>query len=242
MEKENETQKSNLEDIMINNGDGQKQLKKILMIVALVIVVLIVAIAATKMIIGGDDKQEKAAPVATPAGVGAQDREPLFEEVPMESANADAELEKMITQLRDSETREREMQKVQDQAAVPTPPPAPAQEVKQTQPKETVAVQEPTPAPAPKASSGEHDPYKVSNGWYVQVGSFSKFSPNQGFLKSIKDKGYEYFFYRTQVNNQQVTKVIIGPYADKKEADAHKERIKKEINENAFSFRVADGN
>lgn len=242
MEKENETQKSNLEDIMINNGDGQKQLKKILMIVALVIVVLIVAIAATKMIIGGDDKQEKAAPVATPAGVGAQDREPLFEEVPMESANADAELEKMISQLRDSETREREMQKAQ----ATTPPPAPVSEpqtAQQAEPKEQQVAQEPTPpTPAPKPASGEHDPYKVSSGWYVQVGSFSKFSPNQGFLKSIKDKGYEYYFYRTQVNNQQVTKVIIGPYADKKEVDAHKERIKKEINENAFSFRVTDGN
>lgn len=253
MEKESENKKSNLEDIMIDNGDSQKQLKKILMIVALVIVILIVAIAATKIIIGDSEQETKNnPPVNAPSPAVNDDKEPLFEEVPMQTdENADAELEKMITQLRDSETRQQEKEKI-EQANAQTSSVAPEKDKADvTNPKEKT----PTPVENKKEDTvkekeivkkapvtQEYDPYKVSNGWYVQVGSFSKFAPNQGFLNSIKENGYKYYFYRTQVNDIQVTKVIIGPYSTKAQVDKEKVVIRKAINDKAFSFRVDDGN
>jgi len=231
---ESENKKNSLEDILIDNSDSQKQLKKILMIVALVIVILIVVIALTKMMIGDNDEQQMA---STTLPAPAQEREPLFEEVPIESvSDADDELTRMINQLRDSEVRRQEIQK---QQLAQTPPPPPRIQPVEKIPQTTTKPQ--TQAPSAKQDEQKYDPYRVKNGWYVQVGSFSKFTPNQAFLKNILDKGYQYYFYRTEIDNTQVTKVLIGTYATRDEAIAHRARIKEEINDGAFLLRVTDG-
>jgi len=232
---ESENKKNSLEDILIDNGDSQKQLKKILMIVALVIVILIVVIALTKMVIGRSDETQMAS-TALPAP--AQPRESLFEEVPIESVSSvDDELTRMINQLRDSEVRRQEIQK--QQLAQTSPPPPPQVQPVERTPQTTTKPQ--AQAPSVKQDEQKYDPHRVKNGWYVQVGSFSKFTPNQAFLKSILDKGYKYYFYKTDIDNTQVTKVLIGPYATRDEAIAHRARIKEEINDGAFLLRVTDG-
>jgi len=229
---ESENKKNSLEDILIDNSDSQKQLKKILMIVALVIVILIVVIALTKMVIGGSDETQMA---STTLPAPAQPREPLFEELPIESvSDADDELTRIINQLRDSELRQQEIQK-QQLAQTPSPQTQPVEKIPQTITKPQTQV------PSVAKDEQKYDPYRVKNGWYVQVSSFSKFTPNQVFLKNILDKGYKYYFYKTDIDNTQVTKVLIGPYATKDEAIAHRARIKEEINDDAFLFRVTDG-
>lgn len=237
MENSNENKKSNLEDIMIDGGNSQKQLKKILMVVALVIVLLIVVVSITRLIIGGDDGVDET-PIAAPAPEAADGSQPLFEDVPIdEGTSADEELARMIEQLRDSEQRQQQMPVATAQQDTPEP----AQEPVQPEPE---VAAEPTPAPTQpeqEQTEAKHDPYAVDQGWYVQVGSFSRFQPNQGFLDEIKSKGYKYYYYRTDVEGTQVTKVLIGRYSSREEATAYRSAIRDEINDGAFLVEVTNG-
>ncbi len=230
-------QDGNLDDIMIEGGKGSKQLKKILMIVALIIVVLIIAIAATKVILGDSTQQEQAQtpPVAAPSPNVAEDKEPLFEEVPIEGdSKKDEELNQMINQLKEAEKAQ------QEETAAPKPAQESTAEAPAPEPEPEAA--EETKAPEPKPATGtKHDPYRVKNGWYVQVGSFNKYAPNQGFLRDIEKAGYTYYFYRTTVKGTKYTKVLVGTYGTKAEAAEAKQKIRQGLNEGAFLVRVTDG-
>ncbi len=235
MEENKNNKNGNLEDIMIDGGGGQKQLKKILMIIALVIVVLIVAIAVTKLVIGSEEEkqnsQQQEAPVQAPEA--SQESQALFEEVPIdeESQQADEDLDNMINELRQQRDNG-----TQQAAAPQKDAPQPA-EPQQEQQEEQETQQQ--PEQKQDEQEQEHDPYDVKEGhWYIQVGSFERLSPNEAFLKEIEDKGYKYYYYRTEVNGKQYTKVVLGGYESKDEASAHRKRIRDEINEGAFLLRV----
>ena len=244
MNEENDNKKSNLEDIMIDGGNGQKQLKKILMIVALVIVLLIVAISLTKVIIGsGDQNQEEPTQQeAVPAPAMSADEDPLFEEVPIEEA-ANDDLSKMINDLRDPQKREAQKSQT-PQPAQQEPAAAKPVEENETltkpqqkqQPKQEVS-----PPQESTQAQNEHDPYDVASGWYIQVLSVSRVTPDKKFLNKIIDSGYRYYLHRVDISGKKITKVLVGPYQTREEALAHRTRINDEINEGAFPFEVKDG-
>ncbi|MGM0533036.1 MAG: SPOR domain-containing protein [Campylobacterota bacterium] len=241
MEENKNNKNGNLEDIMIDGGGGQKQLKKILMIIALVIVVLIVAIAVTKLVIGSEEEkqnnQQQEAPVQAPEA--SQESQALFEEVPIdeESQQADEDLDNMINELRQQRGNGTQQAAAPQQDA-PEPVEPQQDEEKQEKQQETQQASQEQPEQEPEQEP-EHDPYDVKEGyWYIQVGSFERLSPNEAFLKEIEDKGYKYYYYRTEVNGKQYTKVVLGGYESKDEASAHRKRIRDEINEGAFLLRV----
>ncbi len=67
----------------------------------------------------------------------------------------------------------------------------------------------------------------IQKGYYVQVGAFYKLAPSDTLLNKVKQSGYSYFLYKTKINNSSYTKVVIGPYENKKEAISKLPDIKK---------------
>ncbi|KGI56725.1 SPOR domain-containing protein [Campylobacter sp. MIT 97-5078] len=78
---------------------------------------------------------------------------------------------------------------------------------------------------------------KLGAGTYIQIFSVSKFDPKSKELALIKQNGYEYKLYKTKVNNNDVTRVLIGPFS-KDELSAELSKIREKIKKDAFTFQV----
>ena len=115
------------------------------------------------------------------------------------------------------------------------------QQIKPETAKEPVSVQKPAAAPknikpAPKKS--------VSKGkYYIQVAALLRYSkPNRHFLDLIKKAGFNYKLYHTYiVKNKEkikVTKILVGPFATKQEAKEALRKVKAQISQTAFIFKV----
>lgn len=64
-----------------------------------------------------------------------------------------------------------------------------------------------------------------SNGYFVQVGAFSK-KPSDSFINKIRGGNLKYKIYQHQVNGVLYNKVLIGPYSSKDAANQSVESIK----------------
>lgn len=69
-------------------------------------------------------------------------------------------------------------------------------------------------------------PSKNLSGTYIQVGSFTK-EPSNKYLENIRNNGFKYKLYEIKVNGKIFTKVLIGPFKDKQDANAELNSIKK---------------
>jgi len=87
-------------------------------------------------------------------------------------------------------------------------------------------------------------PTKVINGkYYIQVAALLKNAkPNKKFIALLKKYGFNYTFVQTYIKKGdqkiKVTKILVGPYSNYKEAKKALNKIKKEITQNAFIYRV----
>jgi len=84
---------------------------------------------------------------------------------------------------------------------------------------------------------------KTHINYYIQVAALLKYKkPNEKFLKLIKKYGYNYRFYTTYIKRGQekikVTKILVGPFSDRKEAEKNLQKVREYITQNAFIFKV----
>ncbi|MFV0482280.1 MAG: SPOR domain-containing protein [Campylobacteraceae bacterium] len=98
-------------------------------------------------------------------------------------------------------------------------------------PKTTTQPKVAEPKVTPKSSG------IVRGAYYVQVASITG-NPNKSFLSSIDKKLYKYSLYDTAVGSKKVTKVLVGPFSSRKEAEAILPQIRQEIISNAFIYQV----
>jgi len=72
------------------------------------------------------------------------------------------------------------------------------------------------------------------SGSFVQIGAFIK-EPSKLLLSSITKAGYTHRLYKVKIKDKIYTKVLIGPYKNRKEAKLNIDKIKKRLNaQNAF--------
>ncbi len=218
MEENNE-----LNDIILNKDNGSSSNKKIILAVATLGVVLIIVIMLMNTINSNDGENlPKPVPLPAPQSIaeksddGTPKEEALFEEVEViqEESIDEKNLEQIAQKLK--------QESISEQTQQNTSKPEPKAEPKPKQATEP-AVKE-TPKPAPKTTGKEY---------YVQVGSFSKYKPNKKFLKSITSKGYKYEFHKVGSLN----KVLVGPFANEKEARSALRTIRSSIEAGAFLTR-----
>ena len=114
--------------------------------------------------------------------------------------------------------------------------PAKVVETKKIQPKEVkpVKVKKTEPKKTKTVSKGKY---------YIQVAALLKYKkPNKKFLALIKKEGFNYKLYHTYIvrNNQKIpiTKILVGPFENRKTAKKNLITIKKKLTQNAFIFRM----
>ena len=97
--------------------------------------------------------------------------------------------------------------------------------------KKEVAKTKEAPAPVSQQSTS------ADAGIYIQIGAVAT-APEQKVLNDIKSKGFEYRLYKTVVNGNNVTKILIGPYAKSEDAQNALISVRASINKNAFIYRI----
>ncbi len=232
--------RNELSDIVLEKGDGKTlKLKRILILVAFLILVFLVALASMKMMNKDDAKNTSKLilpPEPTTQEVPVTKDDQLFKQVPIIEENPKKEsFEDMIKTLKEKEVQKQEEAKTKEvlPSVTTKPDPIKTPEVKTkevTPPAKEVAKAKETPKNPPISSNADA-------GIYIQVGAVAT-NPEQKVLNDIKAKGFEYRLYKTIVNGNNVTKILIGPYAKSEDAQSAIISVRASINKNAFIYRI----
>jgi len=211
-------EKNELNDIILNKGSSANNNKKIVLAVAtLGVILIIVVMLMNSLTSSGTDNLPQAVLPPEPKAQTAPDivDEPLFEEVEVveEQNNESDNLDKIAQKLKQESIEE--VQAVKEQVLIRKPEPKPVQK-KKTVVKKSI----------------------TQGSYYVQVGSFSKYTPNKKFLKSITDKGFSYKYHKVTRNSKTLNKVLVGPFNKEKEARSALRVIRKSIEPGAFLTKI----
>ncbi|MGW8169936.1 MAG: NlpC/P60 family protein [Sulfurovaceae bacterium] len=79
---------------------------------------------------------------------------------------------------------------------------------------------------------------KADKGYYVQVGKFQH-KPDRVFLKKITSKGYAYTIVPISENGKKTSKLLIGPFNNKNDANNTLISVKENIVKEAFVTKVS---
>ena len=212
--------KNELNDIILNKGGAANSNKKIVLAVAtLGVILIIVVMLMNSLSSNGTDNLPQAAlpPEPQTQTVEAEENEPLFEEVEVieEKSNSDANLDEIAQKLKE--------ESMQEEVIVVTPKPVKKVAPKVVTPKKVVA-------PVTKSTSGL--------AYYIQVGSFSRYKPNEKFLKSITNLGFDYKFHKITKNSKTFTKVLVGPFNTSKAAKDARRVLRAKVEPGAFLVKL----
>jgi DedD protein len=232
-------EKNELNDIILNKGNGANQNKKIILAVAtLGVVLIIVVMLMNSLTSSGTDNLPQA--VLPPEPKIAQtapqaEEDPLFEEVEVvqENTQTNDNLDQIAQKLK-AESR-------QEVEVVATP--VAEEEIKPQPVKEEAkkAVAQPKPAQQQtqaKPAQQQVQAKPATGSYYIQVGSFSTYEPNKQFLKSITDKGFKYTYHKVNVGGKTVNKVLVGPFGSEKEARNALRSVRTSIEAGAFLTKI----
>lgn len=244
-------EKQELNDLLIEDDEFEESSgssKKILLIGAAALILFLMAIFVVYSVNRGDDpavSQSAPLPDAEPEAIeqpvesSVLDEKPLFEQVPIEeedpaAMNQKDEFEKIVDEIKQKQ--------VQKPVSAPTKP-IPMQPTQTEKPEKvpTPAVSKPEPA-ASKPKAAETSMPKPSGsvpaGFYVQVGAFFKFTPDKQFIRAITEHHFSYELLKTSQNGKEVTKVLVGPFGTRSEANQALATIKEKINSRAFIKKI----
>lgn len=91
--------------------------------------------------------------------------------------------------------------------------------------------------PSPVAAITKPDqaaPDPAGQGWVVQFGSFSNKSNAEDLRDQLQKKGYKAFVDEIRVDNMQIQRVRIGPFDEKIQAEAIRDKVIVEMKLNAI--------
>jgi DedD protein len=120
-------------------------------------------------------------------------------------------------------------------AAETSPPPVKSPSPPAKKPASPARVAKPAPKPVAKtAPKPRKPPARASpkpaagKGWVVQLGSFANPRNAHALRDRLKGKGYSAFAVSSGKGKEAVTRVYVGPEADRSKAEGHVERLLKE--------------
>ena len=237
--KKNEEKELELDDLLISNDEEDEKdgkSKKILLIGAIAIIVFAVVILVIYFL-QGDDKKAVESPLDTQKQVEAVENNNQA----IDTANRD--FGQLPIQKEDASSNDEQFQKIIEQIkaqqgnAEPLPTPPAQKQMVNEKPKVEEKVQ-PQAREEIKQESKKpiQEVIKVENkaGFYVQVGSFTK-TPNKKLLQGIQEQNYNYYMQKV---NESTTRLLIGPFANKAEAQAQLANIKAKFNKDAFVKQI----
>lgn len=242
----------NLNDIVIEDADSSKkaQFKNILTLLALLFIILVISIVITKLILGNDDENSDLNYIKTEstvegtsetnassnastlavAGVAAAGAA-LATTAALSSSETKAPAlterntssRKKLT-LRDHRSSDNEAEKK------PTTTKKTYTRPKYVAPKErtNTNVKKRYTSTAPAART----PIKASRGYYIKVGTFKDTSTAIGKIKELK------LNYKEIKTKEGATRVLIGPFYSRKDAQNHLTKAKASISPDAYITKI----
>jgi len=234
-------EKNQLNDIILNRSSGNGGMKKIMLAVASLAILLIIVVVIMSSL-NSDGTANLPQPIEPPKNVQAKaaiDEDPLFEPIPIDEGSAQEEsLENVAKKIKEqSQKEESELITGPDEVLVEEPAEVvvPAKYEKPVKQEIEKTVQKPV-VKKPVKQTIKKTPAKpaVKGNYYVQVGSFGRFSPDKKFLKKITGNGYTYTLHKVG----SMTKVLIGPYTTDKAARKDLSDIRAKIEHGAFLSRI----
>jgi len=232
-------EKNELSDIILEKDDNKSmKIKRILIIIALMILVFLVVLVVMKVINKPDPKTNKLVLPPQPISkqVEPKKEDDLFKQVPIvEEEDKKESFEEMVKSLKEKEiqkqtniepTIERTQEKAKEKIE---------KKVAKKIEKEIPIV---TPQKVVKKPVVKKTITNATKGTYVQVGATSRLTPSKKFLSKLAKNQYEYRLLPIDINGKKVTKILVGPYTNTKEAKEVLGNIKANINKDAFIYRV----
>lgn len=226
-------EKNELNNIILNHKDGNGGNKKLLLAIATLAIILIIVVAIMSRI--NSDSTENIPQAILPP----EPDEPLFEPITVieESSDASGKLERIAKKIKEESADSydyippyEEESEVQEEELVIVEPVIPEPVVSKTvsKPKPKNSVR-PTPVPSNGVTKGKY---------YLQVGSFAKFTPSKKFIDTITKYGYKYTYHQVIRGGKTINKVLVGPFNSEKEARKALPIIRKKIEPGAFLTKV----
>lgn len=251
LESKKEQKELELDDLLISGSDDADELKesgskKIILLSAIGVLLFAVVILVVYML-QGDSKQEEVQmeaqkPLervehqASNSQVSNAQSNDFGQEPIQGSGDADDQFQRIIEQIKAEQAKQggQNLPSVPEskpiESAMPTAPTKP-QAVKPETPKIESIKQNPADSfKSVKASDPALQGSEATKGFYVQVGSFSKFSPNKQLMGLIETEKLSYRMQKAGDNNR----LLIGPFASKQEAQNKLGEIREKINRDAF--------
>ncbi len=237
-------EKNELNDIILNRSGGNAGMKKVMLAVAsLAILLIIVVVIMSSLNSGGTaNLPQPIEPPKESLASNALEEDPLFEPVAIDEGLTEEEsLDNVAKKIKEqSQAIEPETEFIEgpDEIIIeePTTVVVPAKYEKPVK-KEPVKVTKPAVKPVAKPKPKTTKP-AIKGNYYVQVGSFGRFTPDKKFLQKITSNGYTYKLHKVTVAGKEVTKVLVGPYTTDKAARKDIPDIRAKIEPGAFLSRI----
>jgi len=241
-------EKNELNDIILNRSSGNSGMKKIMLAVAALAVLLILVVVIMSSL-NSDGTANLPQAIEPPKAVQSNplvDEDPLFEPIAInEEPTQEDSLDNVAKKIKEQSEKEEEPStdfiagpdEIFEEEATEVVVPAKYEKpvVKKTVPvtKKTV-VEKPTKTVVKKPVKTVAPKPVVQGNYYVQVGSFGRFSPDKKFLQRITDNGFTYKLHQVK----GLTKVLVGPYLTDRAARKDLRAIRTNIEPGAFLSRI----
>ncbi len=227
-------EKNELSDIILDNQNsgGSKKIKKILILSIILVLIFIFAIVGMKLFNKPVVKKNHFNIVLPPEPVAKSEpkKEELFKQVPIIEENSTAakdDFNAMVEKLKNKEqAKEKTVKNIQKNS----PKTVVSKQPKQKNVKTALAKAKKNIKPVKKTLS----PGNI----YIQVGVTFKTKPDKKYLQKILKAGYSYKLYSLKISGKNATKILIGPYKNRKIAVENLTKIKKAINKAAFIYII----
>lgn len=220
-------EKNELSDIILDNKKNSSgKTKKILFLAIILVLIFIFAIVGMKLFNKPEVKKNHFNIVLPPEPSAKVEpkKEELFKQVPIvEEKNTTQKdnFNAMVEKLKNKEQQKEKTVKTTVKKAEKTP----AKDVKtvlNNVKKQTKSVKKPA----------------VAGNTYIQVGVTFKTKPDKKYLQKISKAGYSYKLYSIKISGKNATKILVGPYKDRKTAKSNLSKVKKDINKAAFIYVI----
>lgn len=245
-----------LDDLLISNGEGDElkggNNKKLILLSAIGVLLFAVVVLVVYLFQGDSQDSdyntpnlETQKPIESATSQNAQasnanQQNTDFGQVPIQNnTSSDDQFQAIINQIKAQQSENNPASQALPTAPAATPKAESPKPAQTTQVAQTAPRQERQESPKPSVSDSfkdvrVNDPAlqgsEATRGFYVQVGSFSKFSPNKQLLGLINEGKFSYRMQKSGDNNR----LLIGPYGTKQEAQDRLSEIRSKINKDAF--------
>ena len=244
---------SNKDDLLnIGNGKNQNNMKKILIYVAAAFLVFVIGVIGFAVV--QNNKNSEKNTIIPPSETKPQPKQDnLFKQIPIENENE----QKQPQQKQSPKPQNIKKEVIQNSTKNPSQneteneaknKPEIQKEVKPATPSkakvEKPAVKKVIKPKKPQRTIHKAHKKVVNKGkYYIQVAALLRHKkPSKKFLQLITKAGYKYKFFVTYTKLKgekvKVTKVLVGPFSNRLEAKKALKKVKENITQNAFIFKV----